>query len=238
MKTQKMIYVVDDETDICKLVCMELERYGHTARPYHNGTQAYYALKQHKPDLLIVDLGLPDMDGLNLVRQLSGYCETGVIILSGRNTMADRVLGLELGADDYISKPFDPRELVARANSVLRRLEKMATWQLSERPPQQARFGNWNINPATLTLSSEDGTLENLSTAEAELLLSLLKSPKQILSREQLLKERDTGFDRCIDVRMSRIRKKLEADPTSPRLIKTVYGAGYMLATDVKWYTP
>ena len=101
MKTQKMIYVVDDETDICKLVCMELERYGHTAQSYHNGTQAYYALKQHKPDLLIVDLGLPDMDGLNLVRQLSGYCETGVIILSGRNTMADRVLGLELGADDY-----------------------------------------------------------------------------------------------------------------------------------------
>ena len=121
MKTQKMIYVVDDETDICKLVCMELERYGHTARPYHNGTQAYYALKQHKPDLLIVDLGLPDMDGLNLVRKLSGYCETGVIILSGRNTMADRVLGLELGADDYLPKPYSFSELLARIEVLARR---------------------------------------------------------------------------------------------------------------------
>lgn len=235
MSAGKLIYIVDDEVDICKLVSRELARYGHTAQAFHNGGQAQYALKRHKPDLVIIDLGLPDMDGLNLVRQLMDTCQTGVMILSGRNSLPDKVLGLELGADDYISKPFDPRELVARANSILRRMEKMATQSAGERPRKQAQFGDWNFDPRTLTLSNVNGIEEVLSTAEAEILLSLLKSPKQILSREQLLKERDSGFDRCIDVRMSRIRKKLEADPSTPRLIKTVYGAGYMLTTDVVW---
>ncbi len=236
MKPGKLIYVVDDETDICRLVCAELHNYGYTTRVFHTGTQAQYALKQQKPDLVILDLGLPDMDGLGLLRQLGDNCETGIIILSGRNSLPDRVLGLELGADDYISKPFDPRELLARASSVLRRMEKMAAHQLSDRPRKQAHFGGWNFDPATLTISGEDGSQEVLSTAEAELLLSLLKSPKQILSREQLLPTRnDSSFDRCIDVRMSRIRKKLETDPKTPRLIKTVYGAGYMLTADVDW---
>lgn len=236
MTTQKLIYVVDDESDICQMVCSELEQYGHYTKAFRTGAQAHYAIKQQKPDLLIVDLGLPDMDGLNLVRYLMGVCETGVIILTGRNSTTDRVLGLEMGADDYISKPFDPRELVARANSVLRRLEKIANWQLSEQPKKKARFADWHFDPATLILSAPDGTQENLSSAEAELLLSLLKAPKQILSREQLLKEKDNSFDRCIDVRMSRIRKKLETDPSMPRLIKTIYGAGYMLTADVSWH--
>jgi DNA-binding response OmpR family regulator len=235
MSTGKLIYIVDDEVDICKLVSRELERYGHTAQAFHNGVQAQYALKRLKPDLVIIDLGLPDMDGLNLVRQLMDTCQTGVMILSGRNSLPDKVLGLELGADDYVSKPFDPRELVARANSILRRMEKMATQSFGERPSKQAQFGDWNFDPRTLTLANANGIEEVLSTAEAEILISLLKSPKQILSREQLLKERDSGFDRCIDVRMSRIRKKLEANPSNPRLIKTVYGAGYMLTVDVIW---
>ncbi len=235
MKSGKLIYVIDDETDICKLVCQELTRYGHTAHYFRTGSQALYALKQQKPDLCIVDLGLPDMDGLTLVRQLLDGGATGIIILSGRDSLTDKVLGLELGADDYISKPFDPRELVARTNSVLRRLEKISAVNSNDRPQRKAQFGNWSFDPSTLTLASNDGINETLSTAEAELLISLLKAPKQILSREQLLKERDTGFDRSIDVRMSRIRKKLEADPASARLIKTVYGAGYMLTADVVW---
>ncbi len=236
MSTGKLIYIVDDEVDICKLVSNELARYGHTAQAFHTGAQAQYAMKRHQPDLMIIDLGLPDMDGLSLVRQLMDTCQTGVIILSGRNSLPDRVLGLELGADDYISKPFDPRELVARANSILRRMEKMANQSFGDRPTKQAHFANWHFDPRTLTLANPNGVEEVLSTAEAEILISLLKSPKQILSREQLLKERDSGFDRCIDVRMSRIRKKLEADPSNPRLIKTVYGAGYMLTTEVEWH--
>ncbi|MEZ5451341.1 MAG: response regulator transcription factor [Thiothrix sp.] len=238
MKTNKLIYVVDDEAEICKLVSGELQKFNYTVRTFQTGSQAQYILRQQKPDLMIVDLGLPDMDGLNLIRQLGDSCKTGVIILSGRNSLPDRVLGLELGADDYISKPFDPRELLARTNSILRRMEKMATYQLSDRPRKQARFGGWNFNPATLTLSGQNGSQEILSTAEAELLLSLLKAPKQILSREQLLPMRhdNNTFDRCIDVRMSRIRKKLETDPKTPNLIKTVYGAGYMLMSDVDWH--
>lgn len=112
----------------------------------------------------------------------------------------------------------------------------MSTHQLSERPKQQAQFANWIFDPSTLTLSSQTGIQETLSTAEAELLLSLLKSPRQVLSREQLLPNRNNDvFDRCIDVRMSRIRKKIEVDPKRPTFIKTIYGAGYMLTTTVSW---
>ena len=236
MNQRKLIYVVDDEADICKLVCAELIRYGHEAHAFYTGTQAQYAIKQKQPDLLIMDLGLPDMDGLNLVRQWSHYGDMGVIILSGRNSATDRVLGLELGADDYINKPFDSRELVARANSLLRRITKLASNYQPSTEIKLAKFGNWQFDPNTLTLRHINGQQATLSYSEAELLLSLLKAPRKILSREQLLSERnEASFDRCIDVRMSRIRKKLEHDSTAPRLIKTVYGAGYMLMTEVNW---
>ena len=237
MNQRKLIYVVDDEADICKLVCAELIRYGHEAHAFYTGTQAQYAIKQKQPDLLIMDLGLPDMDGLNLVRQWSHYGDMGVIILSGRNSATDRVLGLELGADDYINKPFDSRELVARANSLLRRIAKLASNFQPSADVKLAKFGEWQFDPNTLTLQHNNGQQENLSHSEAELLLSLLKAPRKILSREQLLKERnEASFDRCIDVRLSRIRKKLEQDSAAPRLIKTVYGAGYMLMADVNWF--
>jgi DNA-binding response OmpR family regulator len=161
----------------------------------------------------------------------------GVIILSGRNSATDRVLGLELGADDYINKPFDSRELVARANSLLRRIAKLASNFQPSADVKLAKFGNWQFDPNTLTLRHINGQQATLSYSEAELLLSLLKAPRKILSREQLLKERnEASFDRCIDVRLSRIRKKLEHDSAAPRLIKTVYGAGYMLMADVNWF--
>ncbi|TXH68262.1 MAG: response regulator transcription factor [Thiothrix sp.] len=237
MKAGKLIYVIDDEADICKLVANELARYGHQPQTFRTGGQALYALKKQQPDICIIDLGLPDMDGLMLVKQLMHNNSMGIIILSGRDSLTDKVLGLELGADDYISKPFDPRELVARTNSILRRLDKMAA-VLNESPQaQQARFDHWTFYVSTLRLSHENGRCEILSAAEAGLLMALLRAPGQILSRDQLMQERDTAFDRCIDVRMSRIRKKLEADPKNPRIIKTVYGIGYMLTTDVVWHS-
>lgn len=235
MKVGKLVYVIDDEADICKLVTNELARYGHQTQTFRTGSQALYALKKQAPDICIIDLGLPDMDGLNLVKQLMNNNSMGIIILSGRDSLTDKVLGLELGADDYMSKPFDPRELVARTNSILRRLDKMAA-VLNENPQaQQASFDHWTFHISTLTLSHEKGYCEILSAAEAGLLIALLRAPRQILSRDQLMQERDTAFDRCIDVRMSRIRKKLEEDPKNPRIIKTVYGIGYMLTTDVVW---
>lgn len=236
MTTCKLVYVVDDEADICKLVCAELERYGYRAQAFRTGALAFHALKQQIPDVCIVDLGLPDMDGLVLVRHLMEHHDTGVIILSGRGSTIDKVLGLELGADDYISKPFDPRELVARTHSILRRMEKMARALINPDPVlRQARFDAWTFDPSTLTLSHADGHREVLSAAETGLLLKLLESPRQVLSRDQLMKERDDAFDRCIDVRMSRIRKKLELNTQAPRLIKTVYGVGYMFMPEVTW---
>lgn len=239
MTRSTLIYLIEDDADIVALVTQELERFGHKVKAFRTGNQAEAALRQQQPDVCIVDLGLPDMDGLSLVRDLTSRDSIGVMILSGRDSLPDRVLGLELGADDYVSKPFDPRELVARVNSIIRRLNK------NTRPAphvpeadglhQQARFDRWAYQPATLTLCCDQGEETVLSAGEAELLMQLLRHPKVILSREQLLKDQDEAFDRSIDVRMSRIRKKIEQNPRSPRLIKTIYGMGYMLTTEVEW---
>lgn len=232
---QKLIYIVDDEKELCKLVSLELTRFGHEVKAFHTGTRVMEAIKHKKPDACIIDLGLPDMDGLGLVGFLLDACETGVIILSGRKSQQDKILGLELGADDYISKPFDPRELVARTNSVLRRIEKIRSQPMPSNLPKRAHFSDWTFDTGTLVLSHTDGRLETLSASEAGLFVTLLQAPKQILARDQLIKDRENVFDRCIDVRMSRIRKKLEEDPKFPILIKTVYGAGYIFTPSVDW---
>lgn len=239
--SNRLIYVIEDEQDIATLVCAELERFGYETASFRTGAQATQAIKRRAPALCIVDLGLPDMDGLALVRELCDKHRVGVMILTGRGSLPDRVLGLELGADDYMIKPFDPRELVARVNSLLRRLD-----QIGQTPTdglhKNAQFGDWRFDPSTLTLSHSDGRNDRLSSAEAELLLLLLRAPQQILNRDRLMGDllgRDSiPFERSIDVRMSRIRKKLEDDPKLPKLIKTVYGVGYLLSVSVEWVTP
>ncbi|MEH6472672.1 MAG: response regulator transcription factor [Halopseudomonas sp.] len=234
----KLIYVIEDERDIADLVCAELERYGYETANFRTGAQATQAIKRLAPALCIVDLGLPDMDGLALVRELCEKYRVGVMILTGRGSLPDRVLGLELGADDYMIKPFDPRELVARVNSLLRRLDKIG--QVDTNSLQKvAQFGEWRFDQSTLTLSHQDGRQDRLSSAESELLMLLLGAPQQILNRDRLMGDlmgRDSiPFERSIDVRMSRIRKKLEDDPKKPKLIKTVYGVGYLLSVPVEW---
>ncbi|WP_250655387.1 response regulator transcription factor [Alkalimarinus coralli] len=232
MENRPLVYVIDDEQDICDLVCAELERYSFSTEAFSTGSQAQRAIKKRIPSLCIIDLGLPDMDGLSLVQNLFSDKKIGVIILSGRNSLPDKVLGLELGADDYIGKPFDPRELVARAKSIVRRLnpsDKVAAEHNS------AIFGEWTFDQPTLTLTNTDSRKVMLSAAEAEILNIFLKAPKKILSRERLLSEHAMPFDRSIDVRMSRLRKKIEQDHKNPRIIKTVYGAGYIFTPDVIW---
>ena len=189
------------------------------------------------------------MDGMTLVRELCQNPRIGVMIITGRGSLPDRVLGLELGADDYLIKPFDPRELVARVHSVLRRLEQIGRPEPGE-IAKQAVFGDWCFDPATLTLTyiksgaqaAGKERVEQLSSAEAELLMLLLRSPQQILNRDRLMGDllgRDSiPYERSIDVRLSRIRKKLEEDPKRPKLIKTVYGVGYLLAVGVEWLDP
>jgi DNA-binding response OmpR family regulator len=232
LKTKNLIYVIDDEPEICDLVCQELERYNFSTKAFTTGGQALLAIKKQLPSLCIIDLGLPDMDGLSLVKKFVDDKKMGVIILSGRNSLPDKVLGLELGADDYISKPFDPRELVARVKSIIRRI------MVNELPIatlNTASFGDWTFEQSTLTLANNNGDSFMLSAAETEILMILLSAPRQILSRERLLSEDATSFDRSIDVRMSRLRKKIEQDHKNPKIIKTVYGAGYIFTLEVNW---
>jgi DNA-binding response OmpR family regulator len=145
VNTKPLIYVIDDELDICNLVCQELERFNFNTQAFTTGEQALLAIKKQLPSLCIIDLGLPDMDGLSLVKKLFDDKKIGVIILSGRNSLPDKVLGLELGADDYISKPFDPRELVARVKSIVRRLV------VNEFPPGNIAYSElWRLDLRTV----------------------------------------------------------------------------------------
>lgn len=240
MDGRKRIYVVDDDPDVRNLLRTVLESFGFLVECFGSGQTARVAVRREAPDLCLVDLGLPDMDGLTLVRELWEDVRFGVVVLTGRGDVSDRVLGLELGADDYIVKPFEPRELVARVKTVIRRREQLtAAAGAGTAPPGKAQFAEWTFDLGELTLTADDGRRETLTAAEAELLTALLKSPRRVLSREQLQGPEsdrdDMPFDRAIDVRISRIRKKIEPDPRAPRLIKTVYGAGYLFTADVRW---
>lgn len=237
---KKRIYVVDDNPDVCEMVRGLLETYGYAVTAFGTGRDARQAIRREAPDLLIVDLTLPDMNGLDLVRELWNDVRFGLVVLTGRAEVSDRVLGLELGADDYIVKPFEPRELVARIGAVLRRHDQLIS-AATNADQSRARFGDWTFDVGNLTLTRDDGRVENLTAAEAQLMLMFARAPNRVLSREQLQADGDDGddfpYERSIDVRISRLRKKIEIDPRKPQLIKTVYGAGYVLAKDVTWTT-
>lgn len=233
--TPASIFIVEDEPEIARLICASLAEYGFRCEHQSTGRQLLERARESSPDLCIVDLGLPDMDGMQVVRELQDGSPCAVLILTGRNDVTDRVLGLELGADDYIVKPFEPRELVARVRSILRRYQRAAAPEpTGERGI--ARFADWIFDSCRHALTAPDGREISLSAAEAGLLATLLRRPNKILSREQLLGERDVDpFDRSIDVRISRLRRKLDDDPQNPKLIKTVYGAGYLFSAQVAW---
>ncbi|HJV92053.1 MAG TPA: response regulator transcription factor [Azonexus sp.] len=233
--TPATIYLVEDEPEIARIVSKVLADFGYAAEWFRTGADLMRRVKASPPDLCTVDLGLPDIDGMDLIRQLRGDYACGVLILTGRGYTADRVMGLELGADDYIVKPFEPRELIARIRSILRRCERNP-----EKAPATGRkiaeFSGWRFDADNNALHAPNTEEFNLSTAEAQLLQLFLERPNRILTREQLLGERDLSpFDRSIDVRISRLRRKLEADPHNPKIIKTVYGAGYLFSTTVTW---
>ncbi|TYL47470.1 response regulator transcription factor [Marinomonas sp. IMCC 4694] len=232
MTKKCLIYIVEDEKDLGTLICNTLNQFYFDTKYFSTGQAAEQGILAKQPDICIVDLTLPDMDGIDLIRRLQ-YKNIGIIIVSGRDALTDRVLGLELGADDYITKPFEPRELVARVQSLQRRMQTH-----EEKPAHKAhcaRFAGLTYHPGSLTLNADTPTQETLSRAEADMLLALLKHPYQILSRDQLLGENTVPYDRSIDVRVSRLRKKIQPENTKNTLIKTVYGAGYMLVTEVEW---
>ena len=230
----KLIAIVEDDPDVARIIEQVLGDFSFRTVWCRSAADLLRRLRTLTPDLCIIDLGLPDMDGLEVMQRVRAQSACGIVILTGRAHVSDRVMGLELGADDYVLKPFEPRELVARVRSILRRGEKS---QKTTTPAREiAEFGNWRFNLGNNTLHANNGEEHLLSTSEAELLKVFVSHPNRILQREQLMGTRDLApTDRSIDVRISRLRRKLEPDPQGPSFIKTVYGAGYLFLASVKW---
>jgi two-component system OmpR family response regulator len=230
-----LIYVVEDDDAIARLVVMALHDFGFATAVFRDGASVLRRLQTERPELCVIDLGLPDMDGIELLRRIAAISGSGVLILTGRGHMVDRVMGLELGADDYMVKPFEPRELVARVRSILRR-RSGSSGSAPGQPRRHASFLGWSLDCAANILRSADGSEHLLGTAETQVLRAFVERPHQILTREQLVGQRELSpLDRSIDVRISRLRRKLETDVQNPKIIKTVYGAGYMFSAGVTW---
>lgn len=232
------ILVVDDDTEIGALLSRYLGSQGLRVSLAEDGSQLRTAMREQAVDLVLLDLGLPDEDGLSLMRDLRGQWQGPVIIISGRGESVERIVGLELGADDYVTKPFDLRELLARIRSVLRRARPAPVAAPSTAGSRGFEFGGLRLDVPARHLSDRHGDTVPLTAGEFDLLLALLQRPHQVLTRDQLMNAvhgRDAGpFDRAIDVQIGRLRRKLEADPTDPQMIKSVRGAGYLFAAAVK----
>jgi len=231
------ILIVDDEEEVCELVHDYLTGEGYRVSTAHNSEEMRQVLAQTPVDLIILDLMLPGDDGLTLARSLRSQSEVGIVILTGRGETVDRIIGLEMGADDYLSKPFNLRELLARVKSVLRRVQV----PLADRPAAartRVRFAGWDFDLSSRELISPHGTPVRLTTGEYDLLAAFVTHANHVLSRDRLLdlaRNREAGpFDRTIDVQVGRLRRKIEDDPQNPTLIKTVRGGGYMFAAVVE----
>ena len=231
------ILVVDDQREICDLVHDYLSEEGYRVSIASDGAAMRRAMAQAAVDLVILDLMLPGEDGLTLARALRDVSDVGIIILTGRGDTVDRIIGLEMGADDYLPKPFHPRELLARVRSVLRRVSsRTAENALATR--SRARFAGWNLDLASRELRSPSGKEVRLTTGEFDLLAAFVNNANQVLTRDRLLdlaRNREAGpFDRTIDVQVGRLRRKLESDPQKPTLIKTVRGSGYIFTPSIE----
>ncbi len=231
--TQPLVAILDDEPQIRALLSETLTEAGFRTATYGRAADFEAALARTTPDVCLVDLGLPDRDGLALVHRLALESGAAIIIISGRAQVQDRVTGLELGADDYIIKPFDPAEVVARIRARLR------SRQSAGQSLDTARFNGWTAHFDRYVLVDAGGTETSFSHAEGEVLRLFLDAPKRLISRQQMQESlggaAGESFDRAMDVRISRLRTKLGEDPKNPRLIKTIYGAGYIFLGDVVW---
>jgi DNA-binding response OmpR family regulator len=219
----KKVLVVDDDVKTVELVRLYLDRDGYQVLTAYNGVEALRLAHENYPDLIVLDLMLPDIDGLEVCRTLRRESDVPIIMLTARTTDQDKLTGLDLGADDYITKPFSPKELVARVRAVLRRLP-------GERGPEEIKSGELNMNFTTHEAWFAGRPL-NLTSIEFKLLGVLAKEPGRVFSRANLIEEAlgydFEGFDRTIDVHILNLRRKMEPDPTHPRYIKTIYGVGY-----------
>ena len=231
------ILVVDDHRDIRDLLARYLSKNGLRVSAADGAAAARRTLKGAAIDLVVLDIMMPGEDGLSLCRHLRETTAVPVILLTAMAEETDRVVGLEIGADDYLTKPFNPRELLARIKAVLRRTHALPPSR-EPRPAGEISFDRWRLIPARRELIGKDGVAVPLSTGEFRLLSALLERPGMVLSREQILDiTRGRGaapFDRSVDNQVSRLRRKIERDPANPVLIKTVWGGGYTFAGPVE----
>jgi two-component system, OmpR family, response regulator len=231
------VLIVDDDPALRTLVEEYLSQNDFRVSALENGAQLLGTLRAQVVDLILLDLRLPGEDGMQLLRQLRSDSHIPVIILTGRSEEADRVMGLELGADDYLTKPFSPRELLARIRTVLRRTQ--AGQETHGAPVCRAyRLPGWELNLRTRRLTAENGTETTLSNGEFNLLAALLATANRIVSRDQLIelsrRYDNEVYDRAIDVQILRLRRKIEPDPAEPRIIVTERGVGYRIAVPVE----
>jgi two-component system phosphate regulon response regulator OmpR len=233
------IVVVDDEPDLREMVAEYLVRHGFAVRMAEDGEAMTARLREKPADLVILDINMPGEDGLTLARRLRERSDVGVMMLTAAGETVDRVVGLEIGADDYIVKPFDLRELLARVRAVLRRRSSTeGRAPLAEPAANTLRLGRWVLDLGGHKLIGEDGVELALTAMEFDLLHVFARHPNKVLSRDRLLDlahQRETEpFDRSIDIRVARLRKKIERDPTKPEIIKTIRGGGYMYVYGVR----
>jgi len=236
-ETNPHILVVDDHHEIRDLLGKYLAKQGFRASTAANAAEARKIIATSAIDLAVLDIMMPGEDGLSLCRHLRETSEIPVILLTALGEETDRIVGLEIGADDYLTKPFNPRELLARIKAVLRRAQSLPR-QHGHPDEQFIRFGPWTLDTARREISGADQVAVALSTAEFRLLSAFVAHPEMVLSRDQLM-DLTRGrtaevFDRSIDNQVSRLRRKVEHDPKNPELIKTVWGGGYTLAAQVK----
>jgi len=236
MNERPHLLIVDDDREIRGLLAQYLEKHDFRTTAVPDGKEMRRIMERSHVDLLVLDLMLPGEDGLSLCRELRGRSQVPIIMLTARGEDVDRIVGLELGADDYVAKPFNPRELLGRIKAVLRR-SAHAPRDPSPENVKGFAFGDWRLNTVTRALTDAAGREVPLSGAEYRLLAVLLASGNRVLTRAQLtelLRGRDADpFDRSIDVRVSRLRQILGDDARAPQIIKTVYGEGYVIGVPV-----
>ena len=233
---------VDDDEGLQTVVSHYLESEGYNTLSAHSGQQLMKILEEKTPNIILLDLVLPDTDGISILAHLRGGKKIPVIVVSGKSDTTEKIVCLEMGADDYMTKPFEMRELSARIKAVLRRGEGNTPSSTQEQNNEQVQnrvsFGEWVLDRGQFQMFDSKGVSADLTTGEYKLLDALISAPNKVLSRERLFeltRENDyDSFDRAVDIQIGRLRKKLGDDPKSPNYIKTVRGAGYMFTGDIK----
>jgi two-component system OmpR family response regulator len=232
------VLVVDDEEDILSLLIGFFRKHGHRVSVAADGPAMFAVLEEQKIDLVILDITLPGEDGFSLCRRLRDTSKVPIIMLTALADHVDRVVGLEIGADDYLVKPFDTRELLARVKAVLRRTTDAAPASANTGTRPILIFSGWRLDVARRELRSADNTLMILSGAEFDLLLAFVEHPQRVLTRDQLLDlargVSHSAYDRSIDTQVGRLRQKIEIDVKNPSIIRTVRGAGYIFTPAVQ----